>query len=262
VNYMWGTTGIGLNTKKVKDILGDVPLNTWDLVLKPEIASKLKACGIYMLDSPEDLFPGVLAYLGLTPDSKRVEDLNKAGDALFRVRGLPGSGFSAPIRIGSGWNAFNLLEAAGDYDYDGVPDLLARDASGRLFVYPFNRDQTFKARIGVGAGGWQGMLSVTGAGAFNGDANGDVIALRASDHALVFYRGDGPNPLQDAVVLRTRQNDLAQTLGVGDYNGDGRADLMARATDGRLWLYPGNGAGALADRQPVRGGEGAGHVLG
>ena len=51
VNYMWGTTGIGLNTKKVKDILGDVPLNTWDLVLKPEIASKLKACGIYMLDS-------------------------------------------------------------------------------------------------------------------------------------------------------------------------------------------------------------------
>ena len=63
VNYMWGTTGIGLNVKKVKGILGDVPLNTWDLVLKPEVASRLKACGIYMLDSPEDLFPGVLAYL-------------------------------------------------------------------------------------------------------------------------------------------------------------------------------------------------------
>ncbi|QRM29529.1 polyamine ABC transporter substrate-binding protein [Microvirga sp. VF16] len=88
VNYMWGTTGIGINVKKVKEILGaDMPLNTWDLVLKPEISSKLKACGIYMLDSPEDLFPGVLAYLGLNPDSKRVEDLNKAGDALFRVRG-------------------------------------------------------------------------------------------------------------------------------------------------------------------------------
>jgi putrescine transport system substrate-binding protein len=88
VNYMWGTTGIGLNVKKVKEILGaDMPLNTWDLVMKPEIASKLKACGIYMLDSPEDLFPGVLAYLGLNPDSKKIEDLNKAGDALFRIRG-------------------------------------------------------------------------------------------------------------------------------------------------------------------------------
>ena len=87
VIYMWGTTGIGINVKKVKEILGDVPLNTWDLVMKPEISSRLKACGIYMLDSPEDLFPGVMAYLGLNPDSKRIEDLNKAGDALFRIRG-------------------------------------------------------------------------------------------------------------------------------------------------------------------------------
>ncbi|MCB8819334.1 polyamine ABC transporter substrate-binding protein [Microvirga rosea] len=88
VNYMWGTTGLGINVKKVREILGnDMPLNTWDLVMKPDIASKLKACGIYMLDSPEDLFPGVLAYLGLNPDSKRNEDLTKAGDALFRVRG-------------------------------------------------------------------------------------------------------------------------------------------------------------------------------
>lgn len=87
VNYMWGTTGIGLNTKKVKAILGDMPLNTWDLVMKPEIASKLKACGIYVLDSPEDLFPGIMAYLGLNPDSKKADDLTKAGDALFRIRG-------------------------------------------------------------------------------------------------------------------------------------------------------------------------------
>lgn len=87
VNYMWGTTGIGVNLTKVRQALGDVPLNTWDLVMKPELASKLKACGIYMLDSPEDLFPGILSYLGLHPDSKRIEDLNRAGDALFRVRG-------------------------------------------------------------------------------------------------------------------------------------------------------------------------------
>src|SRR5215203_6206741 len=87
VNYMWGTTGIGVNLGRVRQALGDVPLNTWDLVMKPEFASKLKACGIYMLDSPEDLFPGILSYLGLHPDSKRIEDLNRAGDALFRVRG-------------------------------------------------------------------------------------------------------------------------------------------------------------------------------
>ncbi len=87
VNYMWGTTGIGVNVKKVRQALGDVPLNTWDLLMKPEFASKLKACGIYVLDSPEDLFPGILAYLGLNPDSKKTDDLTKAGEALFRIRG-------------------------------------------------------------------------------------------------------------------------------------------------------------------------------
>jgi putrescine transport system substrate-binding protein len=87
VNYMWGTTGLGINVKKVRERLGDMPLNTWDLLMKPELSSKLKDCGIYVLDSPEDLFPGILAYIGLDPDSKRAEDLKRAGDALFRIRG-------------------------------------------------------------------------------------------------------------------------------------------------------------------------------
>jgi putrescine transport system substrate-binding protein len=87
VNYMWGTTGIGLNVAKVRERIGEVPLNTWDLVMKPELSGKLKDCGIHVLDSPEDLFPGILAYLGLNPDSKNPADLTKAGDALFRIRG-------------------------------------------------------------------------------------------------------------------------------------------------------------------------------
>jgi putrescine transport system substrate-binding protein len=87
VNYMWGTTGIGVNVQKVRQRLGNQPLNTWDIVLKPEIVSKLKDCGVHVLDAPEDIVPNVLNYLGLNPDSKRVEDLTRAGDALFRIRG-------------------------------------------------------------------------------------------------------------------------------------------------------------------------------
>jgi putrescine transport system substrate-binding protein len=87
VNYMWGTTGIGINTRKVQERLGQVPLNTWDIVLKRDISAKLKECGIHMLDAPEDIVPGVLNYLGLNPDSKREEDLRRAGDVLFAIRG-------------------------------------------------------------------------------------------------------------------------------------------------------------------------------
>ena len=85
VNYMWGTTGIGINVAKVKERLGDVQ-PSWDLILKPENAAKLKDCGIHLLDSPEDLLPGILAALGIDPDSKKQPDLQKAGDALMKIR--------------------------------------------------------------------------------------------------------------------------------------------------------------------------------
>ena len=201
-----------------------------------------------------------------------VGDVNGDGyvDAVARVRtndtlvillGQAGSTFAAPVEIGTGWNALNLIEPAGDYDYDGVPDLLARDTNGTLFLYPLRRDGSFKPPMAIGDG-WQVMASVAGAGAFNGDANADVIALRTSDHALILYRGDGANVLLDSSVLMTGQNDLTQILGVGDDNGDGVADVLAVSNDGRLWIYPGDGNGGLAGRQPVRGGEGVGHVLG
>jgi hypothetical protein len=201
-----------------------------------------------------------------------VGDVNGDGytDAVARVRtnntlvillGKAGSTFAAPVRIGAGWNSFNLIEAAGDYDYDGVPDLLARDAYGNLFVYPFRRDLTFKARMTIGSG-FGGMRSVVGVGAFNGDANGDVIALRTSDHALILYRGDGPTALKDSFILTIGRSDLTQIMGVGDYNGDRMADVLARSSTGRLWIYPGDGKGGLAGGQPVRGGEGGIHVLG
>ena len=87
VNYMWGTTGIGYNVKKVKERLGNTPIDSWDIVLKPENIAKLKDCGVMMLDAPEDIYPGVLRSLGLDPDSKKAADYQKATDALMKVRG-------------------------------------------------------------------------------------------------------------------------------------------------------------------------------
>ena len=84
---MWGTTGLGYNVKKVKERLGNTPIDSWDIVLKPENLSKLKDCGVMMLDAPEDIYPGVLRSLGLDPDSKKAADYQKATDALMKVRG-------------------------------------------------------------------------------------------------------------------------------------------------------------------------------
>jgi putrescine transport system substrate-binding protein len=86
VNYLWGTTGIGINVTKVKERLGGAVPPSWDLVMKPELIAKLKDCGIMMLDSPEDMFPGVLRAIGQDPNSKNPADIQKAGDALMKIR--------------------------------------------------------------------------------------------------------------------------------------------------------------------------------
>ncbi|WP_046119769.1 polyamine ABC transporter substrate-binding protein [Ensifer aridi] len=86
VDYMWGTTGIGYNVEKMKEILGTDEKPNWDVVFNPEIAAKFKDCGIHLLDSPTDIMPSALAYLGLNPDSHEQADLEKAADLLMKVR--------------------------------------------------------------------------------------------------------------------------------------------------------------------------------
>lgn len=86
-NYMWGTTGIGYNIKKVQEILGpDAKIESWDIVFKPENLAKFKDCGIHMLDSADDILPAALNYLGLDPNSIKQADLDKAADLVGKVR--------------------------------------------------------------------------------------------------------------------------------------------------------------------------------
>jgi putrescine transport system substrate-binding protein len=84
-DYMWGTTGIGYNIDKVKAVDPDAPVDSWALIFDPKIAAKFKDCGIYFLDSPDDMLPAALAYLGLNPNSKDEADLKKAGDLLAAI---------------------------------------------------------------------------------------------------------------------------------------------------------------------------------
>jgi putrescine transport system substrate-binding protein len=87
VNYMWGTTGIGYNVKKVREILGDEgKIDSWDIVFKPENLAKFRDCGVHMLDSADDIFPAALDYLGLDPDSTKQADLERAADLVGKIR--------------------------------------------------------------------------------------------------------------------------------------------------------------------------------
>jgi putrescine transport system substrate-binding protein len=87
VNYMWGTTGIGYNVKKAREILGeDVRIDSWDYVFKPELLASFKGCGVHMLDSADDILPAALQYLGFDPNSHAPAELQKAADLVSKVR--------------------------------------------------------------------------------------------------------------------------------------------------------------------------------
>jgi putrescine transport system substrate-binding protein len=84
-NYMWGTTGIGYNVDKINERMPDAPVSSWAMLFDPAIVSRFADCGVQVLDSADDMLPAALNYLGLPPDSKNSEDLQKAGDLLKSV---------------------------------------------------------------------------------------------------------------------------------------------------------------------------------
>jgi len=86
INYMWGTTGIGYNVKKVKEALGIDKVDSWDVVFKPEMISKLADCGVYVLDQSSDIIPTALHYLKLDPNSTNPDDIAKAEELMMSIR--------------------------------------------------------------------------------------------------------------------------------------------------------------------------------
>jgi len=88
VPWAWGFTTVGINKTKVEKALGSMPMpeNAWDLVFKPEYTSKLKSCGIAYLDSPTEIIPVALHYVGKDAYSNDAADYKVATDMLAKVR--------------------------------------------------------------------------------------------------------------------------------------------------------------------------------
>src|ERR671928_1605633 len=64
VPYLWSVTGIGYNSALLDRALGqDAPRDSLALLFDPAYAQKLAACGIAMLDTPQEVVPAALSYL-------------------------------------------------------------------------------------------------------------------------------------------------------------------------------------------------------
>ena len=84
--YLHAMNGFAYSVTKVRERLKDAPVDSLDMLFKPEVVSKLADCGISFLDSPDDVISLALVYLHLDPNSRRTEDLEAAEKLLMAVR--------------------------------------------------------------------------------------------------------------------------------------------------------------------------------
>lgn len=88
VPWAWSFTTVGINKAKVAKALGATPMpeNAWELVFNPVYTAKLKSCGIAFLDSPTEVIPPAMHFLGKNAYSNDPADHKAAGEMLAKVR--------------------------------------------------------------------------------------------------------------------------------------------------------------------------------
>lgn len=86
VPYTWGTIGLTYNQAQIDARLPGAPVNSLDMLFKPELAARFADCGISLIDSPDEVLAVVLNYLGHDPRSARPEDLAEAVTLLKGIK--------------------------------------------------------------------------------------------------------------------------------------------------------------------------------
>ncbi|HLL64206.1 MAG TPA: VCBS repeat-containing protein [Micromonosporaceae bacterium] len=173
---------------------------------------------------------------------------------LFLYRGNGKGGWINPatnILIDSGWQNYTAIFSPGDFNGDGFADVVVRNSTGELLLYSGNGTGGWKngGKATVIGSSWNQFTSIFSPGDFNSDGFADVIA-RNSKGELKLYRGNGRGGWQngsDPDEIGTGWNQFNLIFSPGDWNGDGRADVIGRNAAGELRFYRGNGKGGWID---------------
>jgi putrescine transport system substrate-binding protein len=86
VPYMHAINGFAYNIDKIRERMPDAPVDSLDMIFKPEVIARFAGCGVSFLDSPEDVIQLALLYLKLDPNTTRSEDFKAAEQLLLTVR--------------------------------------------------------------------------------------------------------------------------------------------------------------------------------
>ncbi|MCB8903932.1 MULTISPECIES: VCBS repeat-containing protein [unclassified Streptomyces] len=154
-------------------------------------------------------------------------------------------------KLSAGFQAYNLIEAAGNHAGGPAGDFVARDASGILWSFLGKGDGTFVGRTKVGPG-WQAYNKIAAGSDLTGDGRPDIVATDAAG-VLWLHKGTGVwnSPYATRTKVGAGWGIYNQITAVGDIAGGPAGDLVARDTSGILWSLLGKGDGTFAGRTQI-----------
>ncbi|MER5737958.1 VCBS repeat-containing protein [Streptomyces sp. NPDC002262] len=180
-----------------------------------------------------------------------------AYDWSFTAR--PQNGVGPDLKVSGSFTAGRYLSTPHDLNWDGNPDLLARDAQGVLWFAASEYDPAGKTlvrsydphRIG---GGWQVYDRIETVGGIDSGAT-DFVARDKSGVLWLYDVTDSGYGMKiaDRKRIGGGWNTYTQLAGGSDLDGDGRSDLVATDKAGALWFYKntGNVAAPFAARKKI-----------
>jgi len=183
-----------------------------------------------------------------------------SGGALRAYYGDGAGGFVSDATMDASWGTQGALTfPMGDFTGDGRPDIGLITVAGTFLIAKGNGAGLDKPELL--ATSWGEFDVVVGALDRGGDGKTDIMA-RSSTGQLWLYRGNGAGgwASPNGVRLGTGWNGY-QPISVGNFDGAGGVDILARQSNGDLWLYRGNGTGGWADTNGTRIGTGWGSFV-
>ena len=163
----------------------------------------------------------------------------ETGTGRLRIYDTTATGAAGPVTVqGAGWQAATTVLLSGDLTDDGLADMVAVTTAGDLLLYAGDGHGWVTNGRVIGKG-WTTYSQVIAPGDWNGDGEPDLMGVRKSTGELVFYAGLGGGSFRPGVVIGRGWDQAAQVTGVGDLDGDGRADLavLMKGTTGEVRVY-------------------------